>query len=372
MSHALLSPSGAHRWMVCPGSVQLESLVSVSPSSVYAAEGTFCHEIAARVIRDSLESESLKSASAFVGEAGMIDGFRVVLDEELAHAVDEYVGHVSRYIELGYRVMVEQEVPLSDLTGEPDAVGTVDFLAVEPGGSEVVVVDLKMGAGERVVAHRNPQLMMYACGAVKMLGVEPVSVKLEIVQPRAGGISSVSVSMRELRLFESTVSEAASRVVDAMFGDPAAFLRPDASACRWCRAKPYCPALSAFVKESVNMSPESLTRPEALAEAYRRVALVKQWANAVESATRAALLSGAELPGLRLEDGRAGDRAWSDAAAVSDRLRAAGLDPTEFSAVLSPAQMEKKLRRQPDVWQSLSDLIVRGEASKKVVVDPIE
>ena len=44
--HAKLSPSGAHRWMACSGSVVLEAAYP-DKGSDYAREGTVAHELAA-------------------------------------------------------------------------------------------------------------------------------------------------------------------------------------------------------------------------------------------------------------------------------------------------------------------------------------
>jgi hypothetical protein len=44
-AHAKLGPSGAHRWMSCPGSIVLEEDVP-DRSSVYADEGTAAHMLA--------------------------------------------------------------------------------------------------------------------------------------------------------------------------------------------------------------------------------------------------------------------------------------------------------------------------------------
>ena len=43
--HALLSASGAHRWLKCPGSARLETLFEDKDND-FAAEGTLAHEIA--------------------------------------------------------------------------------------------------------------------------------------------------------------------------------------------------------------------------------------------------------------------------------------------------------------------------------------
>jgi hypothetical protein len=45
MAHAKLSPSGAERWMTCPGSIVLSEGMP-NPDSTFAAEGTKAHELA--------------------------------------------------------------------------------------------------------------------------------------------------------------------------------------------------------------------------------------------------------------------------------------------------------------------------------------
>lgn len=59
--HAKLSPSGAHRWMACAGSLALESKYPDS-SSDFAEEGTLAHALAAICL------EGEHDAAFFVGQ----------------------------------------------------------------------------------------------------------------------------------------------------------------------------------------------------------------------------------------------------------------------------------------------------------------
>ena len=48
--HAILSASGAHRWLNCTPSARLEQLFP-DRSGEFAQEGTFAHELAEKMIR---------------------------------------------------------------------------------------------------------------------------------------------------------------------------------------------------------------------------------------------------------------------------------------------------------------------------------
>ena len=65
--HAKLSPSGAHRWMACPGSIVLESNIP-DKGSVYADEGTAAHELAAWCLKDNMDPSNYLNEKISVGE----------------------------------------------------------------------------------------------------------------------------------------------------------------------------------------------------------------------------------------------------------------------------------------------------------------
>ena len=156
--HAILSPSSAHRWMLCPGAPAMEEGLPNSDSS-YSREGTAAHELASIVLTDNpLTSQ----CSNFVGRL-MTNGVEVT--EDMAEEVQKYVDYVYDLLCVtGGSLLVEQKLPLQELTGEDNAIGTGDTVILAAAQRELIVVDLKFGMGERVAVWANLPLATLAGG----------------------------------------------------------------------------------------------------------------------------------------------------------------------------------------------------------------
>jgi hypothetical protein len=160
--------------------------------------------------------------------------------------VASYVAYVRGLVAAtpGAVLLVERPVPLARLTGEIGAEGTPD--AVVQGANILHVIDLKFGAGELVSAGYagddmlgiNPQLGIYALALLAAQGTAslPLNVVLHIFQPRREHVSTLSLTLDELRAFGVRVRAGAKKVV------PGAPLTPGATQCRWCRARATCRA----------------------------------------------------------------------------------------------------------------------------------
>lgn len=210
-SHAKLSPSGASRWMACPGSVALEAEYPDSSSS-YAREGTVAHELAAKVLLDDWRLNDFVGESWALEENGEL--YRIPITQDMVDHVMDYVKLVREYAE-GGTLMVEQRVPIGHLTGEQGAGGTSDVVIIR--GRELVVIDLKFGMGVKVDAEGNPQLMMYALGAYENFGVlsDFDMVTMVVHQPRLNHVAEWTIPLRALLAFGEEVQGAAGKVREA-------------------------------------------------------------------------------------------------------------------------------------------------------------
>lgn len=361
--HAKLSPSGAHRWMRCPGSVALEADFP-DDSSVFAAEGTLAHLLA------SDELDGTKPARERIGEQHTVDGFDFTVDKVMVAYVEDYVKLVREYAE-GGQLLVEQRVPIGHLTGEEGATGTSDAVVVHANEGRLTVIDLKYGMGVKVMAADNEQAMMYALGALERYEqvADFTDVCMVIHQPRLNSVAEHWIRVDDLLAFAKKVAEAAE-----LARSPAAFTAPGEKQCKFCKAKSVCPALQAIVDE---MTDEEATADDfadlgdnALAIAMGRVELIEQWCKGVRAEVERRLTKGLDVPGYKLVEGRKGNRAWSDAKDAEKRLSAVlKRDEMYEEKFISPATAEKLLKKDPEGLALLEELTHRPEG--KLSVAPV-
>ena len=375
-SHSVLSPSGAHRWLVCTPSALLEQQFPDTTSEA-AQEGTLAHELAELKLRHYFFTTEF-------GKRKFNAAVKKLKENELWQ--DEMDGYTEEYLDyikktaLSYTAppyaAIEKRVDLSayipHLEGEEPASGTVDCSLI--GGEILHVIDFKYGKSPdgRVSAERNPQLSLYALGIYEAFRIfyRIERVKLTIVQPRLpDGISEWETSIEELLSFGEYVKKQAAMAIKGE-GD----FHPDEKTCRYCRAKGRCRARA---EKNVQLAfapdfgkPPALLDNAELGRYLTQGADVAKWLGDLQGVALSECLAGREVPGWKAVEGR-GSREWTDMDEAFDKLTRTGIAPEEMLWERKPltlAQVEKLVGKK-DFQECVGEYVVKKPGKPALVTE---
>lgn len=317
--HALLSASGATRWLNCPPSARLEESLPES-ESVYAEEGTLAHSIAElKVLKDvigSLKAKDYKAQHSKLTKSPLYS-------PEMEYCTDMYSDYISKQVHAFASkpyIATEKRVDYGHIA--PEGFGTCDCAIV--GGDMLIVVDYKHGKGVPVSAEENSQMKLYALGAYQQLAMLfPITrVKLVIVQPRRDCISEYELSIEALLAWGEDIKPTAQLAFEGK-GE----FNPGEH-CRFCRAKALCRARSqahtALEDFGVSRLPPILSNAE-VGDILKRARTLAKWVSDLEEYALGECLKGNSIPGWKAVEGRS-VRAFTDTDAAFEVLKQSGFD----------------------------------------------
>ena len=288
--HARLSASRTDRFMQCPGSYRLESLMPYEPAGEAAAIGTAIHELSEIILSN-----------------GQIPAGT---DPDHIAMAQAYADFVNTLVENPRKKLIEVNLDEGLKSLHPALGGTADAVLVD--GDHLHVVDLKTGR-VAVDATDNKQLLTYALGAMRQFKApERITCTMHIFQPRVGH-SKWTITGQDLVDHGERLKAAAEL---ALTGD--APTNPSPDACRYCKAKTICPSMREKVQEAArsDFKPDTTVTPEMLDDA----ALVAAWAEMVQSAAKTQITNGQAITGWTMRAGRK-TKFWKDEAMVREAFK---------------------------------------------------
>lgn len=234
VKHALLSASSASRWLVCTAAPRFEEGLPESTSE-YAEEGRLAHAIGELKVTKKCTPMSTRTYNTRLNKLKKDPLYTPEMDK----TTDLYLEHITEQVmayDTAPTVAVEVQVDFSDYV--PEGFGTCDCCII--GGDLLSIVDYKHGKGVPVSAVGNPQMRLYALGALHryapVFGDTIKRVRMTIDQPRLDSYTTDEITVEELRAWGESIKPIAQKA----FSGLGEFVPGDH--CRFCRGKAQCRA----------------------------------------------------------------------------------------------------------------------------------
>lgn len=351
--HAILSASSSHRWLSCTPSARLE-LEFEDQTSEAAKEGTAAHELCEYKLKRALKKRAERPVSEYDSE-------------EMENCTDDYVSYVIEKLEAAKQfcndpiVLIEQHLDFSCYV--PEGFGTGDCIIVSD--DHLHIIDFKYGMGVLVEAEHNPQMMLYALGALgiydSLYDIEKVS--MTIFQPRRDNVSTWEISRRDLVSWAETELKTKAALAFAGEGEyvPGEW-------CRFCKASIRCRARA---EENLKLAGKEFILPPILSDEEVEEVLGKlpdliKWANELSAyATDAAINHGKKWNGFKLVEGRS-NRKYKDEELVAEAVKKEGYKDIYRNSLIPLTEMQK-LMGKTKFEEILGDLIYKPPGKLSLV-----
>lgn len=350
--HAILSASSAHRWMVCTPSARLEQQFRDTSSEV-AAEGSAAHALAEHKLRKALKLRSKKPVSQYDSD-------------EMDELTDDYVSFIMEQLTIAKQVcpdplvLIEQRLDFSKYV--PDGFGTGDCLIIAD--ETLHIIDFKYGQGVLVDAEENPQMKLYALGALELFdGIYDINkVSMTIFQPRRENVSTYVVSKEELYKWAEEILVPTAAIAFEGGGEYV-----PGEHCQFCRAEVKCRAraeaklkLAAF-----EFALPPLLSDEEISDILGKLDDMVSWANTIKDYVLQSALEGKEWPGWKIVAGRS-VRRYSDEEAAADALMSAGYRDIYKQSLITITEAEKMLGKKK-FSEILGELVIKPQGRPVLV-----
>lgn len=354
VKHAVLSASASHRWLHCNPSARLE-LEFNDRETAAAAEGTAAHALCEHKLRRKLKLRSERPISNFD-------------NDEMEQHTDDYTDFVMEQVirerrrDAETQVLIEQRLDFSCYV--PDGFGTGDCLIVSKG--RLHIIDFKYGQGVLVEAEENPQMKLYALGALREFGekYQIKKIKMTIFQPRRDNVSTWEITAAKLKRWAE--KDLKPRAVKAYNGEgeycPGEW-------CLFCKAAVKCRARA---EEKLKLAQSEFKLPPLLTDAEIEAVLaklpdIKKWAEEIQEYALQAALGGKQWQGFKLVEGRS-NRKYADEEAVVKAAKAAGYHDIYKQTLIPITEMERLMGKK-EFATILGGLIVKPQGKPTLVED---
>lgn len=331
--HALLSASSSHRWLNCPPSARLSENYE-DKSSDFAAEGTDAHELCEYKLKKALGQRAKNPTENLTW-----------YNEEMEECASGYAEYVMELITQAKKncadpvVLIEQRLDYSKYV--TDGFGTGDCLIIADG--TLNIVDYKHGKGVEVSALDNPQMKLYALGALEIFDsiYDIENITMTIYQPRIANISTCLIPRGELIDWAEKVLKPTAELA---FNGKGEFRCGDW--CRFCKARAQCRerANANLELAKYDFAEPLLLSDDEVEEILDKIDRLVSWANDIKEYALKAALNGKQWKNRKLVEGRS-IRKYTDEAMAALAVKNAGYEPYE-KKLLGITEMQKMLGKE--------------------------